>query len=176
MTLIGSLSASSFKLVAVAVLDTGAFAAFAAFFAAGRSGGSVELSLFRRGFRVVVFFGAGEIVVAWAEAFAFEAARVVRVVAGALLVVAFDRVEARVAVVLALLAIEVEALRKAGQASRSCSLGRAIRTEMVWERNVKNSNKVELTRVRHECRALHVTVISVRHDPLLDQLNACTIS
>ena len=58
MTLIGSLSVSSFKLVTVAFLDTGAFAVLAAFLAAGRSGGSVELSLFRRGFRVAVFLGA----------------------------------------------------------------------------------------------------------------------
>ena len=41
-------------------------------------------------------------------ALAFDAARVVRVVAGALLVVAFERVEARVVVVFALLAIKMQ--------------------------------------------------------------------
>lgn len=103
--MIGSLSVSSLKLAAVAVLDTGAFAVFVAFLAAGRSGGSVELSLLWRGFRVVVFLGAE---VAWVVAFAFDAARVVRVVAGTLLVVAFERVEALVVVVFALLAIKMQ--------------------------------------------------------------------
>ena len=105
MTLIGSLSLSSFKLVTVAVRDMGAFAAaFVTFLAAGRSGGSVELSLLRRGFREVVFLEAGRDVGACVLALAFDAARVVRVVVGTLLVV-FERVEARAVVVFALLAM-----------------------------------------------------------------------
>ena len=108
-TLMGSLSVSSFKLVTVGSLVTGAFAAFVTFLGAGRSGGSVELSLFRSGFRVVVFLGAGRDVVAAVVAFAFDAARVVRVVAGTLFVAVFERVLVRVAV--ALLAIAVQQVR-----------------------------------------------------------------
>lgn len=114
-TLIGSLSMSSVKPVAVATLDTGAFVAPAGFLPTGRSGGSVELALFRRGLRTAVLLGVGRAVKGCAFGFAFAVARVVRVVVGTLLVVVFVRVEARAVGAFALLAIWVAFSRVVGR-------------------------------------------------------------